>query len=179
MKRGWPIWVMFCALGLAACAGTDDMKNRLPAATALSCLDRQKMEMQACLERFKGTKVETREDTLCVTILCDSLFESNSDRIQATGYTEIESVTEMIKKYPQTSIVVDAHTDCIRTEEENLVLSELQAWTIKKAMVEKGVPASRVKARGWGESKPTASNATEEGRQANRRITIKLMPAQS
>jgi outer membrane protein OmpA-like peptidoglycan-associated protein len=87
-------------------------------------------------------------------------------------------VTEVAKKYPKTHINVDTHTDCIRSEEENLALSELQAWTIKKAMVDKGVEASRVTARGWGESKPRASNATEEGRQTNRRISIKLSPSQ-
>jgi outer membrane protein OmpA-like peptidoglycan-associated protein len=85
----------------------------------------------------------------------------------------------VVKKYPKTIISVDVHTDCVRSEEENLALSELQAWTLKKALVDRGVAASRITARGWGESKPAASNATEEGRQANRRITIKLALNQS
>ncbi len=88
-------------------------------------------------------------------------------------------MADVVRKYPETSIVVDAHTDCIRSEEENLALSELQAWTIKKALVDRGVAPSRIKARGWGESKPVASNATEEGRRLNRRITINLAPNRS
>ncbi len=79
-----------------------------------------------------------------------------------------------MKKYPETQIKVEVHTDCVRSEEENLALSDLQAWTIKKALVEKGVASSRVTARGWGESKPVASNATEAGRRVNRRVMIML-----
>jgi outer membrane protein OmpA-like peptidoglycan-associated protein len=107
------------------------------------------------------------------------LFESNSDRIKPATGTEIDSVANVVKKYPETNIRVDVHTDCIRSEEENLALSELQAWIIKKTLVDKGVASSRVTARGWGESKPIVSNATEAGRKVNRRVTITLAPKQS
>ena len=92
---------------------------------------------------------------------------------------EIAKMAEVVKKYPDTNIKVEVHTDCVHSEEKNLALSELQAWTIKKSLVEKGISQSRIKARGWGESKPAASNATEEGRKANRRVTIILAPSQS
>ena len=180
MRRGWSLLVIFCSLTMAACAGTSNRgEPPVPVASELDYLDRQKVELQACLGRFDGTAIERRESAVFITILSDTLFESGSDSIKPATCKEIDIVADVANKYPKTDIVVDAHTDCIRSEEENLVLSELQAWILKKALVARGVASSRVKARGWGESKPVASNATEAGRHANRRVTIKLAPAQS
>jgi outer membrane protein OmpA-like peptidoglycan-associated protein len=174
MRQGWPLLVIFYSVILAACAGTNLGERSVPAASGLDYLDRQKVELQSCLGSFAGTEIERRESSICITMGCDTLFESNSDRIKPAICTEIDTVAEVVKKYPETKIIVDAHTDCIRSEEENLALSDLQEWTIKKALVDKGVAPSRVTARGWGESKPVASNATEAGRKVNRRITIML-----
>ncbi len=173
--------MIFCSLSLASCACTSNPGQRIapPLASELDYPDRQKVELQACLGRFDGTQIERRENNVFLTIQSDTLFETDSDRIQPCTCPEIDVVADVVRKYPETSIVVDAHTDCIRSEEENLALSELQAWTIKKALVDRGVAPSRIKARGWGESKPVASNATEEGRRLNRRITINLAPNRS
>ncbi len=180
MRRGWSLLLILCSLSMAACAGTSTHGERnAPIASELDYLDRQKVELQACMGRFDGTQIERRENNVFLTIRSDALFEADSDRIQPATCPEIDIVADVVRKYPETSIVVDAHTDCIRSEEENLALSELQAWTIKKVLVDRGVPPRRVKARGWGESKPVASNATEAGRYLNRRVTIKLAPNQS
>jgi outer membrane protein OmpA-like peptidoglycan-associated protein len=175
MRQGWPLLVIFCSLILGACAGTTNLsKLNVPAASKLDYLDRQKVELQSCLGPFGGTEIERHESCICITIGCDTLFESSSDRIEPAACAEIDTVAEVVKKYPETKIKVEVHTDCIHSEEENLALSDLQAWTIKKALVDKGVAPSRVTARGWGESKPIASNATETGRKVNRRVTIML-----
>lgn len=180
MRRGWSLLVIFCSLTMAACAGTSNRGEQLvPIASELDYLDRQKVELQACLGRFDGTQIERRESAVYITILSDTLFESNSDGIKPAICPEIDIVADVVNKYPQTDIVVDAHTDCVRSEEENLALSELQAWILKKALISRGVAATRVKARGWGEAKPVASNATEAGRHVNRRVTIKLARDQS
>ncbi len=180
MRRGWSLLVIFCTLTVTACAGTSNRGEPLaPIVSELDCLDKEKVELQACLGRFDGTAIERRESAVFITILSDTLFESDSDRIKPAICPEIDIVADVVKKYPQTDVVVVAHTDCIRSEEENLALSELQAWILKKALVERGVATSRVKARGWGEAKPVASNATEAGRHINRRVTIKLTPNQS
>ncbi len=166
--------VILCSIILAACASTKVSERSVPAALNLDYLDRQKVELQSGLGLLDGTEIERRENSICITIACDALFESNSDRINPAACKEIDTVAEVVKKYPETKIKVDAHTDCISSEEKNLALSDLQAWIIKKALVDKGVAASRVTARGWGESKPVASNATEAGRKVNRRVTIML-----
>ncbi|SPF46693.1 hypothetical protein SBDP1_610059 [Syntrophobacter sp. SbD1] len=137
------------------------------------------VELQSVLSRFDGTQIERREGGVFITIECDSLFESDCGSMKPATCAEIAKMAEVVKKYPDTNIKVDVHTDCVHSEEKNLALSELQAWTIKKSLVDKGISPSRIKARGWGESKPAASNATEEGRKANRRVTIILAPQNS
>jgi outer membrane protein OmpA-like peptidoglycan-associated protein len=174
MRKGWPLLVIFCSVILAACAGTDLAERSAPPGSQLDYLDRQKVELQSCLGSFDGTEIDRRESGICITIGCDTLFECNSDRVNPATCKEIDTVADVVKKYPETKINIDVHTDCIRSEEENLALSDLQAWTIKKALVDKGVASSRVTARGWGESKPVVSNATVAGRKVNRRITIML-----
>ena len=177
MGKEWFPLVVFCSFALAACAGTTN--TCVPQVSGLDYIDRQKVELQSSLGCFDGTQIERHENGICITIGSDLLFESNSDCMKPVTSAEIDTVAEVMKKYPETKVRVDAHTDCIRSEEENLVLSELQAWTVKKALVDKGVAPSRVTARGWGESKPAASNATEMGRKINRRLTITLAPQQS
>ncbi len=175
MKRGWPLLGIFCTLTLAACGSTATLSEQtVPAGLQLGCMDRQEVELKSCLACFNGTEIERRESYICITIGCDTFFESDSDVMKPATCTEIGTVADVVKKYPETKIKVDVHTDCVHSEEKNIALSELQAWTIKKALVDSGVASSRVTARGWGESKPIASNATEEGRKVNRRITIML-----
>jgi outer membrane protein OmpA-like peptidoglycan-associated protein len=146
-----------------------------PAACEIvDCLEREKVELQSCLDRFDATQIQKGECGLSITIGCDSVFEANSDRMRPATCQEIDVLADILKKYPETIVKVDVHTDCVSSEEENLALSELRAWIIKKALVDNGVAPSRVTARGWGESKPVASNATEDGRKVNRRVIITL-----
>jgi outer membrane protein OmpA-like peptidoglycan-associated protein len=166
----------FCAFAMAACAGTAT-RTDLGAATQTGgdLMERQKCELQSCLVRFQGTEIEKREGCVAVAVCCDLLFESGSARISPATCCQLNDIAEVIKKYPETKIQVDAHTDCIRSEEDNMALSEMQAGAVKEVLVGQGVVSSRIAARGWGEAKPVSSNATEAGRQANRRLTITLV----
>jgi len=178
MRLRWALWVVFCSLFLAACA-TGPGERCIPETCGIDCLDKEKSELQSSLGHFDETRIERLANGIRVTIGCDSLFEPNSERIRPATCQEMDTVAEVVKKYPGTKIRVDVHTDCVHSEEENLALSELQAWTIKKVLVDKGIAPAQVTARGWGESKPVASNADEEGRKVNRRVTIMLAPNQS
>ncbi len=175
MRRLWPL-VVICVFTMAACATTNRTQQCLP---ACDLLDRQKYELQACLANAQGTQIERHEDGVCVTMCCDLLFESGSDRVRPTTSRQLHDFAEIIKKYPDTQMKVDAHTDCLRSEEDNLILSEKQADAVKEVLINQGISSSRVVARGWGEAKPIASNATETGRQANRRLTITLLPGKN
>ncbi|MGC8492366.1 MAG: OmpA family protein [Syntrophobacteraceae bacterium] len=125
------------------------------------------------LSRLFGKMLFTRKDCATISIPSDSLFEPHSCEAKPAKWTApIDTVAAICAKYPRARVTVSAYTDCTHSEEQNLALSELQAWMIKKALVEKGIASRKIRAQGWGEARPVASNATREGRKANRRVTI-------
>jgi OOP family OmpA-OmpF porin len=76
-----------------------------------------------------------------------------------------------MKKYPDLKVVIEGHTDHTGKKAHNQVLSEKRAISVKSYMTEKfGIKESRLTARGYGVSKPIASNKTKAGRQKNRRV---------
>lgn len=175
MRQGWPLLVIFCFSALSACGGmTSSLRNKQGVCTVTK-IDHPrgpKAELQESLGCFDGTKIASTEGGISITIPCDSLFKPDSDRMKPANWSEIDALADVVKKYPEANIKVDVYTDCIHYAERNLALSTLQAWMIKRALVYKGIAPSRITAQGWGESRPVASNATAEGRKANRRIKI-------
>ena len=79
-------------------------------------------------------------------------------------------------KYPQTSILVEGHTDSTGSDAYNQQLSERRANSVRKLLVQRGVQEQRITILGYGESRPIATNATPEGRQMNRRVEIRINP---
>ncbi|MEM5788786.1 MAG: OmpA family protein [Syntrophobacteraceae bacterium] len=180
-----PLLVVVCCLALTGCAGLDlaglssgKAGQEEGAAKRPVSIENQQFEIRNCMARIDGVVVEPRPDSVIITIGCDVLFEKDTPMLRQAA-CGLEKLAELLKQYPDTKVKVDAHTDCMRSEEENFLLSELRAWAVKESMALKGLDPTRITARGWGESKPAASNATEEGRMANRRLTITLIPRQS
>lgn len=104
-----------------------------------------------------------------VTLLVE--FDFDKAVVKPQYHKEIEKVTDVMKKYPDLNIVVEGHTDNIGTKKYNEGLSQRRAEAIREVMVKKfGIDSSRIKAMGYGFSRPIASNATREGRQHNRRV---------
>jgi outer membrane protein OmpA-like peptidoglycan-associated protein len=79
-------------------------------------------------------------------------------------------------KYPETSILVEGHTDSSGPENYNQQLSERRANSVKDLLVQRGVQEHRVNIIGYGEGRPLVTNATPEGRQMNRRVEIRINP---
>jgi len=87
------------------------------------------------------------------------------------GYDQdIDNLAQVMKDYPDLNVVIEGHTDSVGTAAYNKKLSQQRAEAVKNYMVEKGIDANRLKAQGFGEEKPIASNETKEGRQQNRRV---------
>jgi OOP family OmpA-OmpF porin len=72
--------------------------------------------------------------------------------------------------------VLKGYTDSVGPASYNLKLSEMRAKAVAKALEERGIDASRLTAKGFGESNPIASNDTPEGRAKNRRVEVDLIP---
>lgn len=77
-------------------------------------------------------------------------------------------------KYPEKNIQITGHTDNVGSEESNLNLGLKRAQTVQKYLISQGIPQDKIQSESKGELEPVADNATEEGREQNRRITIKV-----
>src|SRR6059036_2623110 len=76
------------------------------------------------------------------------------------------------KEHPNLRALVEGHTDSIGSDAYNQRLSERRANAVGDYMIARGIEAQRITTKGWGESKPIASNKTKEGRAQNRRVEI-------
>ena len=97
-------------------------------------------------------------------------------------YTFLEGVTEQLdevvfimKQYNAANILIEGHTDSAGNETKNLILSDNRANAVRKYLISKGVNAKRLTAKGYGETKPIASNRTMEGMEKNRRVELKVI----
>ncbi len=98
-------------------------------------------------------------------------FDTDKSIVKKQYDEEIGKLASVMKKYKDLKIVIEGHTDNVGTAKYNQKLSERRAEAVKKYLVEKfGVEPSRLSAKGYGLTKPVASNATKEGRQKNRRV---------
>jgi len=101
-------------------------------------------------------------------------FETDSFRILSSSETELEKLTFFLKNNPQLEVEIQGHTDNTGRPESNLALSELRAKSVVEYLVLKGITATRLQFRGFGETNPVTTNQTEDGRKLNRRTTIKI-----
>ncbi len=98
-------------------------------------------------------------------------FDFDKSDIRPRYHDELKTVGDYMNKYPETNMAIEGHTDSRGTEEYNQKLSQRRVESVKKYIVDKfNVDGKRIKATGYGESKPIADNKTDEGRQRNRRV---------
>ena len=141
-------------------------------------MDRQENDMRQALANSQAVAVQREGNALALTFKSDFTFDVNSTSIRPGLYTELDRVAQVLSAYPQTTILVAGHTDSTGSESYNQQLSERRAQSVKNALVQRGVDASRVQAIGYGESSPIADNSTESGRQQNRRVEVRINPVQ-
>lgn len=97
--------------------------------------------------------------------------ESSADLTAASGKT-LDAVAGLLKKCGSAKVEVGGYTDNQGSQASSLPLSQRRAEAVRAALVDRGVPGTRVTAKGYGESNPVASNDTADGRAANRRVEI-------
>lgn len=99
-------------------------------------------------------------------------FDFDKAVIRPQDYAKLDQDVDALKAWGDVEVEVAGHTCSIGTEEYNLGLSQRRAEAVRNYLVSKGVPADRLTVRGYGESRPVASNATREGRAQNRRVEL-------
>ena len=102
-------------------------------------------------------------------------FLVNSSKISEGGFDVIDKAVELLQKYPDACIEIAGHTDMTGDEAYNQRLSQLRAEAVEQLLIEGGIAASRLRAVGYGSSRPIADNATREGSRRNRRVEFIVM----
>jgi len=103
------------------------------------------------------------------------LFDSGKSELRPEAGKELDSLVVFLQKHPKVLLGISGHTDDVGTEEYNLDLSERRAKSVQDYLESKGIRADKLRARGFGESRPVADNNTEAGKQANRRVECIVM----
>ena len=107
-----------------------------------------------------------------VVTVSDVLFDSGQARLLADGNREMILLADFFKRNPERIASIEGFTDSVGSALANLDLSSRRANAVMTALLELGVPASRMSAIAFGEEMPTASNETPSGRQLNRQVEI-------
>ncbi len=98
------------------------------------------------------------------------LFDSGKADLRPEAGKELDSLVIFLQKYPEVILGISGYTDDVGTDEYNLELSEHRAKSVQDFLEAKGIPADKLRSRGFGETRPVADNSTEYGRQSNRRV---------
>jgi len=122
-----------------------------------------------CPNTPMGATVDVRG---CWTYAAVVLFDINKAELKPEAYPMLNEAVLILKKNPDLTVEIDGHTDNTGTAAYNMTLSERRANTVMKYFVDKGVEAERLSVKGFGLTKPAASNDTKEGRAKNRRVEL-------
>lgn len=99
-------------------------------------------------------------------------FDTDKATIKPESKPTIDQITKLLKDNPALKVSIEGHTDNTGTAEHNKVLSEQRARSVVTELTRSGIDGTRLAAVGWGQTKPIAENATEEGKAKNRRVEI-------
>ncbi|HEV8124914.1 MAG TPA: OmpA family protein [Gemmatimonadales bacterium] len=134
-------------------------------------MDKQARELS---QNIKGAKVERVGEGIQVTFESGLMFDFDSDALRPEALTNLHELAVSLDQYPKTDIVIVGHTDQLGSTTYNQGLSERRANSAASYLMTQGVRGSRLVTHGMGETEPIATNETEAGRQANRRIEVAI-----
>ena len=104
------------------------------------------------------------------------LFDVDSDRIRPESTPTLEEIGEMLEDHADLRIAIEGHTDSDGDDAHNQELSRKRAAAVREFLIATyGIDGSRLESAGFGETNPTASNDTPEGKQQNRRVELVVL----
>jgi outer membrane protein OmpA-like peptidoglycan-associated protein len=126
-------------------------------------------------EAGKKKQVVVKRDR--IEILDKVYFAYDSDRILPKSYDLLDNIARVINEHTEIPMIfIEGHTDSDGNDGYNLTLSDRRAKSVMRYLVETGKVASeRLKAQGFGETKPVADNSTEDGKATNRRVEFRIV----
>ncbi|HSQ44108.1 MAG TPA: OmpA family protein [Ginsengibacter sp.] len=110
-----------------------------------------------------------------VVRLNNVFFDFDKWDLRPESFIELNRVVKLLNENPSIEIEMSAHTDSRGSDEYNFKLSDNRAKSVMEYIISKGIDPSRITSHGYGETKPVATNETDEGRQLNRRVEFKIL----
>ncbi len=129
-------------------------------------------------QKLEGTGVSVTRigDNITLNMPSSITFALNSADLNSQFYNALGGVALVLKEYNKTVIEVAGHTDSTGSDQYNMQLSERRAQSVANYLTGQGIQGSRLLTVGAGKTRPVASNDTEQGRAANRRVEITIVP---
>ena len=137
--------------------------------------DRQEAKLRAELEGT-GVSVTRIGDNITLNMPGNVTFATDSSDLSPAFFDVLNSVGKVLNEFNKTVVEVAGHTDSTGSDQYNQALSERRASSVASYLKGRGVMGERIIMVGMGESRPVADNSTAEGRQANRRVEITMVP---
>lgn len=134
-------------------------------------MDKQAAEMKRDL---KGATVQRVGEGIKITFDSGLLFNVDSYALSDASKTNLANLSDILKKYDDTNILIEGHTDNTGSADYNKKLSVTRAESVSGYLKSSGVTGSRITETGYGESQPLAANDTETGRAQNRRVEVAI-----
>jgi outer membrane protein OmpA-like peptidoglycan-associated protein len=119
-----------------------------------------------CPKKYQLVVVTAQKIELKQTVY----FDYNKATIKPISFALLNDVAQALKDNPGIHVRIEGHTDSRGDDNYNMKLSQSRAESVKKYLVDKGIPQDRMEPKGYGETVPIADNRTEEGRSQNRRV---------
>ena len=148
---------------------------------AAGALIGREMDKQAeeIAEDLPGAQVSRVGEGIAVSFPSGILFPFDSADLQTEGRSNLRQLADSLEENPRTEVMIVGHADATGRPTYNQGLSERRAQAAADYLVSQGIPRGRLRIAGRGESEPVASNASEEGRQQNRRVEVAIYANQA
>lgn len=133
--------------------------------------------IDACPGTPLGMQVDARGCAIkaAKVVLHDINFEFGKAKLTEDSKTSLDKVVAGLKGQPSMHLLIEGHTDSVGSVKANLALSKKRAAAAKAYLVESGISEKRLVSKGFGKSRPIATNKTAEGRAENRRVEFKVI----
>jgi outer membrane protein OmpA-like peptidoglycan-associated protein len=143
------------------------------ARTTAAQSEQDKMELRKQLREQLNIILETRETARGLIVnMSDVLFDFGKSTLKPGAREKLAKIAGILLAHPDLKIEVEGHTDSVGSDELNQRLSEDRAAAVRDYLVQQGVHSENITARGFGKTRPVASNDTAAGRQLNRRVEL-------
>jgi len=134
-------------------------------------MDKQAEELR---NDMKNATVERVGEGIKITFDSGLLFTTNSHSLSSNSKQNLDDLSRILKKYKDTQILIEGHTDNAGTKEYNQTLSEKRAAAVSNFLRMGGVTDTRISSYGYGENQSIEENTTEAGKALNRRVEVAI-----